>query len=73
MSTTAPPVSPAPPARPVSSHPTTLALAPHALAALVIVGVIVLLALGKINAEAGLALLGVAAGAPLNLPNTGQR
>lgn len=61
MSTTVPP-APAPARKPVSSHPTTLALAPYCLAALIIVAVAVLLALGKITESAGIGLLGVIVG-----------
>lgn len=65
MSVTTPPVSPAPPARPVSSHPTLIALAPYAVAALIVAGLVVLLALSKITEQAGIGLLGVIVGGHL--------
>lgn len=56
---------PAPVVRPVSSHPTTLALAPYLVAVVIVVGVIVLLALSKITETAGVGLLGVIVGGHL--------
>ena len=51
--------------RPVSSHPTTLALAPYVVAVVIVVGIIVLLALSKITETAGVGLLGVIVGGHL--------
>lgn len=62
MSATPAESPPAAVTQPPSSHPTTLQLATYGLTALVVVGVIVLMALGKINTTAGAGLLGVALG-----------